>query len=115
MSNENIEAIEVSIDQALAAIELKEAMIQLQSDDNFKKVFLEHYGKDLAISYVNQMANPENMNDEDQEYIQMLLRSISQFKAFIQTTIGRGIEAERSKKDHELELSRQYEEAEGEV
>jgi hypothetical protein len=76
---EAMQAVEISLKQAKAQVELGEALNRLLKNPDFKKVFTEHYCKEYALNMI-QLRVRKNM---DREQMDKELDSIALFQEYV--------------------------------
>lgn len=109
---DNIEAndtedLEVDINQAREAMNLREELAVLSMNPTFKKLFLEGYLRDNVLSLTMQMAYPQNESPERQAELSKSLRSAADLNAFMIRINQGGNVAEASLKAAEEERERE--------
>lgn len=85
MSEEHLQQLEVSIEEAKAHIETRAALARLSSNPDFEKIVLEGYLKDEAVRLVQLRADPNFSSDEDQASLLKAIDAIGQFRLYCNT------------------------------
>lgn len=103
MSNETqLEAVELSIEQAKESIFSKDALDKLTKNDAFKKVILDGYFVDEASRLVLLNAEPSMQGETEQAAIQKSIIAIGYLRQYFHTIMQLGAMAERALADDEL-------------
>lgn len=89
-STQELELIEVSIEHAQGLVAKADALRRLCNNDDFKKVFLDHYLVDEASRTVRLLAEPSQQGQKEQDALQKQLIGIGQFDQFMRCTLTMG-------------------------
>ena len=92
---QQIEEIEVSIDEAKKAVELRDSILKLTKNKDFKKVIEENYFEKHASRLVLLKADPNMQKEEEQKNIMDNINAIGHFRQYLRTVIQLGNQAER--------------------
>jgi len=93
---EQLQQLEVSLDQAKEAVALKQAVLDLSKNKNFKKVVNDGYFKEEAARLV-LIKSDDNMQEEDkQKSIGRQIDAVGTFRQYLATQIALGNMAERA-------------------
>lgn len=114
-THENIEElnqIELSIDQAKDMIAKMEAIERLKQNYDFKKLFLDGYLKEYAVSLVYRKTMISVQDEKNQAYIENQLKSISALVQYINYITQEGMNAKQALEAHYAERDRLLEEQE---
>ena len=79
MSTETLEAIDRSIKQSQAIVELGSAVDRLRSNKDFKKIVIEGYFEKEAIRLVHLKADPSMQSAASQQSINQQMDAIGAF------------------------------------
>lgn len=101
----NLEEIEVNLSEVNAAIEMRDALMRLSENADFKKIIHEKYFKEEASRLVLLRASPSFSSEEDQKALLKSIDAIGEFRMFLNTIDQIGKQMIKSKND--LEESRQ--------
>lgn len=98
MSNaeETLEVIEIDMQMAKEAVELKASLERLHANPDFKALIAEHYFKEYASNVVLNKAHPNQDSPEAQNYIMKQIDAIGMFRQYLAAVRHQGIEAEKS-------------------
>ena len=96
MTNNDIQALELTINQAKEKIAFKDALEKLESNGNFKKIVLEGYFKDEAIRLVHLKNDPSANNPAIQEKIMKNIDAIGVFRQYLLNIQHTGIMAQKA-------------------
>lgn len=96
MSNDMLESIEISIEQAEQLIAKKEALTRLTANPDFKTLVLEGYFKEEASRLVLLKPDPSLQGDSDQKTISKSIDAIGYVRQYLNTIMQMGITAERT-------------------
>jgi len=116
MSNtqQQVQQIEINIDMAKKQIAVRKAILELESNTNFKKVILEGYFETEASRLVLLKSDIEMQKPEDQEHIIRQIDAIGTFRQYLGTCIALGSMSEKALADdletHDELLSEDLEE-----
>lgn len=80
---DEVQRIQLTLDQAQAAIGKNEALERLRSNPDFIKVVMEGYGKEEAIRLVHAKASPALQEPEQQEKVVRDIDAIGSFFDFL--------------------------------
>lgn len=83
MSSEILEAIDRSIKQSQATIELGNALNRLRSNKDFKKIIVEGYFEKEAIRLVHLKADPSMQSAASQHSITQQMDAIGSFSQYL--------------------------------
>lgn len=95
-SEQQLEQIEISIEQAKHHIENKAALDRLTVHPDFKKLILEGYFKDEAVRLVLLRSDHNFQSEEDQAALMKSIDAIGQFRLYCNTINQLGIQAQNS-------------------
>ena len=104
MSVEQIEAVELSIEQAKKQISLRDDLQKLISNKQFKKVILEGYFEKEASRLVLLKASPEMQEETSQKAIDDSIIAIGQLRQHFITINQFGAMADRTMADDQETL-----------
>jgi hypothetical protein len=105
MANHEIEAIEKSIKQAKANVELGSAIERLKSNRDFRKMVLEGYFEQEAVRLVHLKADPSMQSPTHQAAILRDIDAIGAFKTYLDTVLFKSDMAAASLADSEAALA----------
>jgi competence CoiA-like predicted nuclease len=75
-------------------IDVKDSLVKLQKNQDFKKVIIEYYFKEEAARLV--MAKSSNLTEEQQTVIDKMIYGIGSLAKFFDSTLSRGVQSEQS-------------------
>ena len=101
MSQEQLEAIEISIEDAKKAIDLRESLEKLSANPDFKKIMLDGYFKEECIRLVLVKADYEMRDEDSQTQITKSIDAIGHTQTYLRTIMLRGSMAARNLKGDE--------------
>ena len=102
MSNEyEIEQVELTIKQAKEAVDLKDSVLKLQKNKDFKAVINEGYFENQASRLVLLKADPSMQSDRDQKEIDNNIIAIGYLRQYLSSLVQLGYKAEREVLDAE--------------
>ncbi len=87
---QELHLIEVSIEHAQGIVDMANALRRLCDNDDFKKVFLDHYMVNEASRTVRMLAEPSQQGQKEQDALQKQLIGIGQFDQFMRCTLSMG-------------------------
>lgn len=93
---DQIDAIEVNIESAKEFIALGKALERLNSNADFKKVFIEGYLKDEAVRLVHLKNSPEIDTPQMRENIEREIDGIGMVLSYLRTVFQRADWAEKA-------------------
>lgn len=96
---EELEYLEFSMDEAKQFIAIKNSMVKLRKNTDFKKVIAEYYFKEEAARLV--MAKSSNLTPDQQELIDKMIYGIGSLAKFLDSVETRGLQAEQALQDDE--------------
>jgi hypothetical protein len=96
MSNEQIENIEVSINEAKKYVDRMNSVLALTKNKDFTDVIEKGYFENEASRLVLLKADPSMQKAEDQEAILKSIDAIGYFRQYLRTTISMGRMMEKS-------------------
>ena len=96
---EQLDSLEFSMDEAKHFISVKNSMLKLQNNRDFKKVITEYYFKEEAARLV--MAKSSNMNADQKIMIDNMIYGIGALNNWIESVMRRGAEMDQALNDHE--------------
>lgn len=99
---DDVTTLEIGISEARKDVALRDALLRLQTNKDFKDVINERYLKEEAIRLTHCLGSP-NM-EMKQEIIVDSLQAISMFKQFLHFVIMLGNQAEQKILDSEEQL-----------
>jgi hypothetical protein len=91
---EQLDSLELSMDEAKQFISVKNSMLKLQNNRDFKKVITEYYFKEEAARLV--MAKSSNLNVEQQLLVDKMIYGVGSLAKFLDSVISRGTQAEQA-------------------
>jgi hypothetical protein len=101
-----LESLDVSIDQAKAAIELRQSFLELQKDKRFKALITEGYFKDEAIRLVMLKSDSNMQSPDNQRMIENAIIGVGNLRSYFQAVVYLGDQMEASLADfHEAKES----------
>ena len=96
---EQLDSLEFSMDEAKHFISVKNSMLKLQNNRDFKKVITEYYFKEEAARLV--MAKSSNLTEEQQMVIDKMIYGIGSLAKFFDSVLSRGVQSEQQLADDE--------------
>lgn len=103
MSQQEIEQIELSIEQAKGLIERARLARQLAKNPAFKKLVLEGYFVDEAARLAHLVSDPA-LSQEHRQFVFNDINGVGALKRYFSVIIRMGDQAERDLAEAELEL-----------
>jgi hypothetical protein len=94
--SQELEALEISIEEAKAKVELMEALDSLGNNSNFKKVILDGYFKNEASRLVLLKAVPSMQSEAQQLSISKSIDAIGHLRQYFSTVYQLGNMAKQS-------------------
>ena len=115
MSQQEIEQIEVTIEQAMEIIDRGRAIERLEMNPDFRRLVLDGYFADEAARLTHLLSDPVTIMQGHQDLVKNDLMSIGGFKRYLMTIRHLAAQAERDVNDarNEMEYIRVEEHAEG--
>ena len=110
MSANNVEALEVQIDQARAAVNLKDDLIALQKNKAFNNIINEGYFRNEAIRLVGAKADPALQDEVQQKALDRSIIGIGELNMYFHKIISIGNMMERTITEAEKEMELALEE-----
>jgi hypothetical protein len=101
MSEHDIHEVEVSMQHAKKAIEMREDLQKLTSNPTFEKVLLKGYFEEEASRLVLLKAEPSMEDDKQQKQIMLGIDGIGALRQYFRTIMQLGSMAEKSLIDNE--------------
>lgn len=98
-----LQAIENLIKAEKGKVAIADSLKRLRNNRDFKKVFLDHYGKDYAAGLVRGKANADLQNDSGQKYVDDQINAISHLFQFMDIALTQGETAAETVRQHEEE------------
>lgn len=98
---DQLEQVEISIEQAKAAIDLKDALIKLSHNKEFELLIHKGYFEDESIRLVMAKANPVMSSPDKQTDIIKSIDSIGSLRQYFQRLVMQGDQMERALVDNE--------------
>lgn len=95
MSSETLEAIDRSIKQAQALVELGSAVDRLRSNKDFKKIVIEGYFEKEAIRLVHLKADPSMQSAASQQSITQQMDAIGAFSQYLDMALRHADQARK--------------------
>ena len=95
MSSETLEAIDRSIKQAQALVELGSAVDRLRSNKDFKKIVIEGYFEKEAIRLVHLKADPSMQSAASQQSINQQMDAIGAFSQYLDMVLRHADQARK--------------------
>ena len=106
MSNEaDVQAIELSIEQARAMVEKADALDRLMANKDFKLIISEGYFKEEAIRLVELKAAPQMESDVHQTAVLKSIDAIGELQQHFNAIYMMASNAQRAIEDGEAELN----------
>lgn len=102
----DLEQIEMSIEQAKAYIEQRNALFRLEHNADFKKLFMDNYLRDNAVRLVKLKASPQFNKPEQQAEVIKQLDAIGNLDQFIRMIVLRGNQSEAALINDEAERAK---------
>lgn len=99
-----IEAIEIEIEAAKEKIALRDAMLRLEKNRDFKKVFADFFLRDYAVRLVKLRVHPAFQSEEHQKGTNDYLLAIGKVNEFINSVIVEGNELIPEVEKYEAEI-----------
>lgn len=99
----DISQLEISIEQARNMVALRDAVVKLSTNREFKKVFIEDYFKAEAIRLVDLSADPIITEDQKADVL-VSMHGISVLKQYLRRLTQMGDIAEQEIKDAREEI-----------
>ena len=96
----------VYMEDAKKAVAFKDAILRLQKNRDFKKVFAEAYFKDEAARLALALTNYEMQDEIDQRNLDEQIRAIGHVQNWLRTKIQLGEHMENEIEDYEKELEK---------
>ena len=112
MDTPTVEEINLDIEHAKGLVSKSEALKRLESNADFRRVFIEGYFKDEAIRLVDAKSMPQLQGEEAQAQIIKSIDGIGTCKEYLRTVHHVGDNAKRAIEDSEQLLEELAEEGE---
>ena len=93
-TEEQIEVLEANMAESKHFVDVKDSMVKLQKNRDFKKVITEYYFKEEAARLV--MAKSSNLNVEQQLLVDKMIYGVGSLAKFLDSVISRGTQAEQA-------------------
>jgi len=93
-NEEQLEQLEESMVEARHFVAIRNSLIKLQTNKDFKKVITEYYFKEEAARLV--MAKSSSLTEEQQLLIDKMIYGIGSLAKFLDQTLARGAQAEQA-------------------
>ena len=93
-TEEQLEYLEANMAEARHFVDVKNSLIKLQKNRDFKKVITEYYFKEEAARLV--MAKSSNLTEEQQKVIDKMIYGIGSLAKFFDSTLSRGVQSEQT-------------------
>lgn len=90
MSDEQIQELEITMEQATAKVDTANSLDKLYKNRDFKKLVTEGYFEKEAIRLVHMKSNPRFANPEDQAMISSMIDGIGHFATYLRTISQHG-------------------------
>lgn len=100
----NIKQLEISKEQALEAVELRDALIALQKNKHYKRIFEKELFQDFAAQCVLAKGSNASQNETAQKAIDRDIAMIGSLNARLYSIIALGDNAEAALADIDAEL-----------
>jgi len=100
-NSEQLEQVEISIEQAKAAVAFKEVLTRLTDNKDFKEIIIEGYFKEEASRLVLLKADPAMQGESEANQISKSIDAIGYLRLYLHTIMQRGIAMENSLKADE--------------
>ena len=104
MTANNVDALEVRLDQARAAVNLKDDLIALQSNQAFLNVINKGYLEHEAIRLVKAKSNPTMQDEMNQKDLDNSIIAIGQLEQYFRKIIAMGTQMEKTIVDTQKEM-----------
>jgi competence CoiA-like predicted nuclease len=92
-NEEQIEVLESNMVDSKHFVDVKNSMVKLQNNKEFKKVIIEYYFKEEAARLV--MAKSSNLTEEQQIVIDKMIYGIGSLAKFFDSVLSRGVQSEQ--------------------
>lgn len=96
MTDTRIEELELSIEEAQRVITLRDKLIKLQKNKDFKEIFEKELLENYATNTVYALSNPNMQDKATQEDLIKELEMIGRFRLFCSSIYQRGNYAEKA-------------------
>ena len=97
-TEEQIEVLEANMAESKHFVDVKDSMVKLQKNRDFKKVITEYYFKEEARLV---MAKSSNLTEEQQMVIDKMIYGIGSLAKFFDSVLSRGVQSEQQLADDE--------------
>lgn len=98
----HISLIDVTIKEAQAAVDMRDALLALQKNKHFTKIINEGYLVNEAAAKARTLASPALQNEQAQKEIMNALQGIGHLSQYFSVLIIRGNQAAKAIADNEL-------------
>jgi len=98
-TEEDLEYLEADIAEAKHFIDIKNSLVKLQKNRDFRKVITDYYFKEEAARLV--MAKCSNLTEEQQKVIDKMIYGVGSLAKFFDSTLSRGVQAEQTLAENE--------------
>jgi competence CoiA-like predicted nuclease len=92
-TEEQVEVLEANMVESRHFVDVKNSMIKLQKNKDFKKVVIEYYFKEEAARLV--MAKSSSLTEEQQVVIDKMIYGIGSLAKFFDSVLARGVQSEQ--------------------
>ena len=103
-TQEQIQSVEMSIEDAKKAVRRRDAILRLEKNKDFKYLILEGFMEKHAVKQVMLKASPAMQSPEAQNMVDLQINAIGQFKQFMYNVVLMGNNAERALENDEQTL-----------
>lgn len=100
-TEQQLEQVEISIEQAKEAIAKRDALVRLTANPDFKKIVLEGYFEKEASRLVLLKADPEMQGDTEQKQINNSINAIGYVRLYFHTIMQIGAQMDRTMAEDE--------------
>jgi len=102
--------IMITMDKAKEKVEITKALLRLQKNRDFKKIFVDGYLNKHAINLVMRSASPAYLEGKEKLFLDNQLAAIGHFNQYIMLLITEGEQAKAGLENAEEELQLALEE-----
>jgi len=98
-TEEQLDYLDANMAEAKHFIDVKNSLLKLQKNKDFKKVVIEYYFKEEAARLV--MAKSSNLDEAQQLTIDKMIYGVGSIAKFFDSVLQRGVQAEQSLSEDE--------------
>ena len=98
-TEEQLDYLDAKMAEAKHFIDVKNSLLKLQKNKDFKKVVIEYYFKEEAARLV--MAKSSNLDEAQQLTIDKMIYGVGSIAKFFDSVLQRGVQAEQSLSEDE--------------